>query len=110
VNPSADFAVEDPWIVVENVGTTYAWTVSFALRVPVDAAGDIRPDLRIYGSSWVYDPGFTSGTTWELPVLCTSSSLSSNDCLILPDALTDLPGDLPIGNLEDSWSVLRSDC
>lgn len=103
--PSGDFTVEHPWVVVDAAGT---WTLSFALHVPVDAAGDIRPDLRIYGNALAYDPGITSGTYHEHPLLCRSSSISTNDCSLAPGFT--VPDDLPVGNLEDSWSILRSDC
>jgi hypothetical protein len=53
----------------------------------------------------------SSDTIVELPVLCTSSSPTSNDCLIGGGpAAGELLDELPVGNLEDSWSVLRSDC
>jgi hypothetical protein len=110
VNPSASFAVANPWIVVTEVAGTFTTVLSFELVVPVDASGEIRPDLRIYGNAVVHVPGISSATIAELPILCTSSSPTSNDCLIGIGPLTDLPSDLPIGNLEDSWSVLRSGC
>jgi hypothetical protein len=109
-NPSADFFIDHPWVRVSELAGVYTWTLSFALVVPVDAAGDIRPDLRIYGNGVAYHPGWTSGTYTELPVMCTSSSVTSDDCLIGVGFLTDLPGDLPYQNMDDTWSVLRSDC
>jgi hypothetical protein len=78
--------------------------------VPVTAGGEIRPELKIYGSALIYVPGVSSGTVVELPALCTSSSMTSNDCEIFAGQAPELPFDLPIGNLEDSWSELRSDC
>jgi hypothetical protein len=102
--PSGDFSVEHPWIVTDASG----WTLSFALHVPVNAAGDVRPHQRISANALAYEPGVSSGTFVEHPILCTSSSLTSNDCSMFPDF--EAPDDLPVGNLEDSWSRLRSDC
>lgn len=106
-NPGGDFVVEHPWVAVEQVGSTYTWTFSFALEVPV-VGGEIRPDLRVYGNAVVYEPGPTSGTLFEFPLLCTSSSVTSNDCLIYGSPGAEVPFDLPIGNLEDSWPFLES--
>jgi hypothetical protein len=109
-NPSPSFIVEAPWVsVAENAGT-FVWKLSFALSVPVVAGGEIRPELRVYGNAVAYEPGFTSGTFRELPLLCTSSSVTSNDCLIHALPQPELPFDLPLGNMTSSWSVLRSDC
>lgn len=108
--PAGNYAIAHPWIVVEEVGDSFTWTLSFALTVPVTAAGEIRKNLRIYGNAVMYDPGPISGTYRELPLLCTSSSPISNDCLVAFSLGTDLPGDLPWPNMDDTWSVLRSLC
>jgi hypothetical protein len=110
VNPSVDFTVEHPWAVVDDSGAVPIWTLSFALHVPVDGAGEIRPDLRIYSDVIVHDPGYTSGTDYELPVLCTPSSITSNDCTIYGAPGAEAPYDLPLGNMVASWPRLRSDC
>lgn len=102
--PSGDFSVEHPWVVADASG----WTLSFALHVPVDAAGDVRPEQRIYADVLAYDPGFTSGTFVEHPILCTPTSVISNDCSLFPGF--EAPADLPVGILEEAWSILRSDC
>jgi hypothetical protein len=107
-NPSADFVVEHPWVVVEPVGSAYDWTLSFALQVPVDGSGEIWPDLRIYGNAVMRESGPTSYTEYEFPLLCTSSSVTSNDCLIYDGPGAQVPYDLPIGNMVDSWPVLES--
>jgi hypothetical protein len=107
-NPSPDFFVDHPWVVVEDNGTDYTWTLSFALQVPVDAAGKIRKNLRVYGNAVAYEPGPTSGTLNELPILCTSSSMTSNDCLVHSGSAPELPDDLPTGGIQNTWTLLSS--
>ena len=114
-NPSADFEVYKQWIEVEvdDTGPTtqYHWTLSFALQVPTDLAGDIRPDLHVYGTVLDYVPGVTSDTIIELPTLCESSSPTSNDCLIENGTHpTEYPEGFPYGTVEQSWPIVRSDC
>ena len=109
-NPSAEFEICQPWVVAQQSGGVWTWTVSLVLSVPTDAAGEIRPDQRIYADTVAWWPGWTSGTWTEIPTLCTSSSPTTDDCLINLDPLTELPEDLPIGNFEESWFELRSDC
>lgn len=112
-NPSASFEVVHPWVSVEvddnGPTTTYAWTLTFALEVPVDGSGDIRPDLRAYASAIDHVPGPTSATEIELPVLCTASSPTSDDCLIFGAGMEEIPFDLPMA-VEDTWTTLSSSC
>jgi hypothetical protein len=108
VDPSADFEIEHPWIAVAQDGDTHDWTLSFALHVPVDGSGEITPDLRIYGNAVMIEPGPISSTTWEFPLLCTSSSPISNDCLVYGGPDGEVPFDLPVGNMTDSWPVMES--
>lgn len=113
-NPSATFMVNNPWVRVREVisggTTTYNWTVSFALRVPLDGSGNnIRPNLRIYGNAIMYVPGPTSGTAIEFPLLCNPSSPTSNDCLMFSGPSSgSLMEDLPIGGMGTTWPVLDS--
>jgi hypothetical protein len=58
-NPSADFEIEHPWIVTSASGSTYSWTLSFALTVPTDGSGDFV-DRSFYGNAIAYDPGIIS--------------------------------------------------
>ncbi len=113
VDPSASFDVVHPWIdvFVDDSGpvTTYDWTLTFALEVPVDPSGDIRADLRAYGSVVDHVPGPTSATEIELPMLCTPSSSTSNDCLIYGGGMEQLPLDLPTA-VADTWTELSSSC
>lgn len=109
-NPSADFFVDHVWVTADSAGDTFVWTLSFTLEVPTDAAGELRADQRVYANAVAWWPGWTSGTYTELPLLCDSSSPTSDDCRINFDALTELPDDLPTGNLEDSWALLETGC
>lgn len=104
-NPSSDFTIYDPWIVTSRAGATFTWTLSFAMAVPTDGAGDFV-DRRFYGSAIAYEPTFSSGTYYELPLWCTPSSLFSNDCLIYSGPSPELPEDLPIGAMTDTWPVV----
>jgi hypothetical protein len=106
-NPSSDFTIEHPWIVTSAVGSTYSWTLSFALTVPTDGSGDFV-DRLFYGNAIAYDPGFTSGTYYELPLWCTPSSLSSNDCLVYSGPSPELPADLPFGAMLDTWPLVEA--
>jgi hypothetical protein len=106
-NPSTDFAIHHPWIVVSKTGNKHTWTMSFAMVVPTDGGGDFV-DRRIYGNAIAYDPGVTSGTYYELPVWCTSSSNTSNDCLIYSGPDPELPDDLPWTNMGDTWSLVEA--
>ena len=77
VNPNPSFVVNQPWVkvrpVVSGGTTTYNWTLSFALKVPL-SGDNIRPNLRIYGNAIMYVPGPTTGTAIEFPLLCNPSS------------------------------------
>jgi hypothetical protein len=111
-NPSQTFTVSHPWVKVREVvsggSTTYNWTLSFGLRVPL-SGNDIRPNLRIYGNAIMYVPGPTSGTAIEFPLLCNPSSTTSNDCLMFSGAGTGTIMDsLPIGGMATTWPVLDS--
>lgn len=113
-NPNPDFIVDHPWVRVREVSsggvTTYDWTLSFSMRVPVNTAtGEVRPNLRIYGNSIMYIPGPTSGTAVEFPLLCNPSSPTSNDCLMFSGPSTgSLMDDLPVGSMASTWPVLES--
>jgi hypothetical protein len=106
-NPSADFTIEHPWVVTSAVGSTFTWTLSFALTVPTDGAGDFV-DRLFYGNAIAYDPGIISATYYELPLWCTPSSVISNDCLMYSGASPELPGDLPWGAMLDTWSLVEA--
>ncbi len=108
--PASPFTLSHPWIVVEELSDGFTWTFSVAMTLPVTGSGHIRPLQRIYGNVVAYAQGPTSGTTRELTLLCKSSSPISDDCKIDPNFNTDLPGDLPWLNMDDTWSVLRSIC
>ncbi len=113
-NPSTSFSIEHPWVAVEEDDsgpvTTYDWTLSFALEVPVDGAGEIVDNLAMFGSVIELEPGLTSDTHVELPVLCESSSVVSDTCLLYASAgLPELPLDLPT-NVADDWTSLSSSC
>lgn len=106
-NPSADFAIDHAWIVTNAVGSAYTWTLSFALTVPTDGAGDFV-DRLFYGNAIAYDPGFTSGTYYELPLWCTPSSPTSNDCLLYSGPSPQLPADLPFAAMLDTWPLVEA--
>jgi hypothetical protein len=109
-NPSTDFTIHHPWISVTKTGNKHTWTMSFAMQVPTDGAGDFV-DRRIYGNAIAYDPGYTSGTYYEMPVWCTSASLTSDTCLIYSGPDPELPDDLPWLGMVDSWpSVEAGSC
>lgn len=111
VNSNPAFTVNHPWVQVREVvsggTTTYNWTLSFALRVPVDGSGNVRPNLRLYGNAIMYVPGPISGTAIEFPLLCNPSSVFSNDCLMFsgPSSGTIME-DLPTDNLASRWPML----
>ncbi|HWB78105.1 MAG TPA: hypothetical protein VG755_24240 [Nannocystaceae bacterium] len=107
VNASLNFQISHPWIVVTKSGNKHTWTMSFAMHVPTDGAGDFV-DRRIYGNAIAYDPGVTSGTYYELPLWCTSSSITTNDCLIYSGPSPGLPGDLPWPAMQDTWSSVEA--
>ena len=107
VNASLDFQIDHPWIVVTKFGNKHTWTLSFAMHVPTDGAGDFV-DRLIYGNAIAYDPGITTGTYYELPLLCTSSSISSNDCLLYSGPSQGVPEDLPWENMVDTWSSVEA--
>lgn len=107
VNASVDFQIEHPWIVVAKSGNKHTWTLSFVLTVPTDGAGDFA-GRRIYGNAIAYDPGVTTGTYYELPVWCTSSSISSNDCLMYSGPSPQLPDALPWENMVETWSAVEA--
>lgn len=105
-NPSSDFTIYHPWIRTTRTGSTFTWTMSFAMTVPT-TGGDFI-DRRIYGNAIVYDPGITSGTYDEFPLWCTSSSMVSNDCLIYAGPSPELPADLPVGAMNDTWTTVEA--
>lgn len=106
-NTSPSFAVRHPWIVAAESGGTYTWTMSFAMSAPTDAGGDFAA-RRIYGNAIAYEPGVTTGTYYELPVWCTSSSPTSNDCLIYSGPSPELPNDLPYVGMDDTWALVEA--
>jgi hypothetical protein len=106
-NPSSDFEIEHPWIVTTAVGSTYTWTLSFAMTVPTDGSGDFV-DRLMYGNAIAYWPGYTSGTYYELPLWCESSSLSSNNCLMYSGESPELPEDLPFWPMLDTWPLVEA--
>lgn len=106
VNPSTDFAVAHPWVVVER-SATFSWTLSFVLEVPTDGSGDFV-GRRLYGNAIAYDPGVTTGTFYELPLLCTPTSLTSNDCLLYSGPAPQLPQALPVGIIADAWPLVEA--
>lgn len=113
-NPNPSFTVQNPWVQVRQVvsggTTTYNWTLSFALQVPIDTgSGHVRPNLRMYGNAIMYVPGPTSGTAIEFPLLCNPSSTTSNDCLMFSGPTSgSLMEDLPTGGMGTTWPVLDS--
>ena len=92
---------------VRCVASATGWTLSFALEVPTDGSGDFV-DRLFYGNAIAYDPGFTSGTYYELPLWCSPSSLSSNDCLIYSGPSPELPASLPYGAMLDTWPLVEA--
>lgn len=113
-NPSAAFSIEHPWIAVEQDDsgpvTTYDWTLTFALNVPIDGAGQIADNVAAYGSIIEYEAGPTSATHVELPMLCASSSPTTDTCSIYGSVGTpQLPADLPT-NVAGDWTPLVSSC
>lgn len=113
-NPSASFAVVHPWIAVavhdDGPTTTYDWTLSFALEVPTDAVGQVVDGLSVYGNILDRQPGPTSDTHLEFPLLCTSGSPTTDTCLIdAGGGSPQLPGDLPADSV-GGWTSLSSTC
>lgn len=112
VNPNPSFVVNQPWVkvrpVVSGGTTTYSWTLSFALKVPL-SGDNIRPNLRIYGNAIMYVPGPTTGTAIEFPLLCTPSSPTSNDCLMFsgPSGGSIMDA-VPRGGMATTWPILDS--
>lgn len=107
VNASLDFQISHPWIVVTKIGNKHTWTLSFAMHVPTDGAGDFV-DRLIYGNAIAYDPGVTTGTYYELPLWCTPSSPTSNDCLVYSGPSPQLPNALPWEGMVDTWSSVEA--
>ena len=105
-NPSSDFTVYHPWIRTAGFGSAFTWTLSFAMSVPT--TDDDFVDRRIYGNAIVYDPGFTSGSYDEFPLWCTSSSMTSNDCLLYAGQSPELPGDLRVGVMNETWPTVEA--
>lgn len=112
-NPNPSFVVDHPWVQVREVNsggaTTYNWTLRFAMQVPVDGAGQVRPNLRLYGNAVMHMPGPILGTAVEFPLLCNPTSPVSNDCLMFngPDD-GELMDALPVGSMGTTWPVLES--
>ena len=106
-NPSTEFEIDHPWVVTAAVGSTYTWTLSFALTVPTDGSGDFA-DRLFYGNAIAYDPGFSSGTYYELPLWCESVSVSSNTCLMYAGDTPELPEDLPFWPMVDGWPLVEA--
>ncbi|MEM6994365.1 MAG: hypothetical protein AAF721_27875 [Myxococcota bacterium] len=106
-NPNADLTISHPWVVVEQTGASYSWTLSFALSLPLTGT-EIAPARRLYGNAVQYDPGTTSGTYVEFPVACTSPSPTSNDCLLVTTSDLDVPDAVSIATIPASWPALAS--
>lgn len=102
-NPSAELVVEHPWIAVDTTAAGTTWTLSFALSLPTDGGGEPIA-RRIFADAVAYVPGPTSGTIHELPLTCTSTSMTSNDCLVFVTGLDEVPQDLPIATIPDAWA------
>lgn len=106
INPSVDFEIQHPWIRTTRTGSTYTWTLSFAMTVPT-TDGDFM-DRRIYGNAVAYDPGVISGTYYEMPVWCTSASPISDTCLVYSFGHDTLPEDMDIYVMNDSWPLVEA--
>jgi len=105
-NPGTSFVVGHPWVKIRSTGSAYDWTLSFTLKVPVEN-GDIRSNLRIYGSALMFSSG-PYGWVTPFPLLCNPSS-DGTGC-----ELSDAPryqDQIPIATLAQTnptWPVLRS--
>lgn len=104
-----DFRVSHPWVVVDHVAeNSYNWKLSFALKVPVDAVGEIRPNLRVYGNVNMYNGAGQA----QFPLLCNSSKSAMNgmDCLMLSGDtyLLKVPGLADSATMASLWPVLGS--
>lgn len=109
-NPMPDRTVSHPWIQTEfQDNGMLSWTLTFAIELPTDIAGDIAPKLRVYGSAVDRVHGPTSDTDLELPVLCESSSPTSDECSMIDIGEIELPEDLPTA-VASSWVGLSSTC
>jgi hypothetical protein len=111
VNPNPAFTVSHPWVRVREIvsggTTTYNWTLSFALQVPVDGSGNVRPNLRLYGNAIMYMPGPSAGIAVEFPLLCNPGSGSGSECLMFSGASSGtIMEDVPVTNMGTLWPVL----
>lgn len=111
-NPSTDFTLQHPWVRLEEVdsaaGTSYDWTVSFALQVPTASNSEIRPNLRTYANAVMTYQG-TSLTAIELPILCNPPNEAAiSDCLVFSSSNdVPLPDGLPVNDMS-TWPVVGS--
>ena len=62
----------------------------------------------MHGNAIAYWPGYSSGTYYEMPLWCESSSLSTNDCLIYSGPSPELPEDLPFWGMGDTWPLVEA--
>lgn len=109
-NPMADRTVTHPWIQTRQYDEgQFGWTLTFAVDLPTDGAGDIAAQTRVFGSVVERVDGPTSTTELELPVLCESGSPTSDECAMVGIGDIELPDDLPLA-VESSWVLLSSDC
>ena len=77
--------------------------------VPLDASGEIRPDLKLYVNAVPCWTNYFSGTFYELPPVCTSFAPFTDDCMVYFQGDTELPMDLPL-MIEETWPELQSGC
>ncbi len=110
-NPTTDVQVVHPWIETTPAGVDFDWTVRFGLQLPV--ASDTRQlseDQRIFMSLLHTETGWTSDTVYEDVILCESTSVVSNDCLVFNGVgdWPDLPLDVPAFDIEQMWPRIVS--
>ncbi len=104
-NPDLDIVVTHPWVSLVPADGDHTWTLQFALSLPT-TGGAIDGDRRIFVDALAWDPGVTSGTWYEHPLTCTSSSLITNDCALPLGISYTLPFDVGFGALAQTWSEL----
>jgi hypothetical protein len=105
-NPSTELTIHHPWVRTHRTGSTFTWTLSFAMTVPT-TGGDFV-GRRIYGNAVAYDPGFTSGTYYEMPVWCTSASPTTDTCVLFDMGNPELPEDLAHELVQDTWPLVEA--
>lgn len=109
-NPMFGRSVKHPWIQTHHGDDgQLGWTLTFAIELPTDIAGDIAPDVRVFGSVVDRIHGITSDTELELPVLCESGSPTSDECIMSGIGEIEVPDDLPTA-VESSWALLSTTC